>query len=1448
MTKNCFNNPIIRDGTSQQMRLIKSLLPDYVSVDERGFDELKQFVLEFAKELQYYNQNGNRSGDWFDFFNQKLKSDKRTEPHYALFQAFLELFSIAQADLNTLTKRHLDFYYKDVLRLKEKSPVADQVFVIFQLAKHIAESGHLIEKGTRLKAGSDALGNNVFYTTTQDIVINKALVAGVKGLFKNSETSRMYSSPIANSSDGLGTEIESDTQSWIPFGNEQRTDANIGFAIASPILNLREGTRTVKLLLEFREITKSQMDVIKTLSEKQLNDMFDVYFSGEEEWISPSPAELVPEDEMESTVENRIIDFLNRAEKWQDIAGIEPQSGPVYDSPYSGYGDQYKDYDIGKKGAQNILDHRETLSNKQFSNLAQVRAVPYIGEDKINDLKYSFRDNYKETTFNFSNNFLCITRTISRDQEAIVGYNEKELADPIKTKLPVVKVLLNTNPDLPYIYDTLIDLQLKEAKVTVEVSEVKNLVVQNDQTVMDPAKTIQPFGIIPVLGSNFYVGNQEVFQKKLNYLKVNINWYGLPTDPVENTYLVTPADNGNAPVYAKQTLYGFDGHYAEYLKPRTNTSFKTRVSILDKKSWVELKQGLNLFSDTDNVDLIPERSLEFGSDTVIKTIERDVDLEPFRNLDTDSKKGFIRFELIGKDFGHKDYTPSYTNKVLQGLQLLEALNNPNIDLPKEPYTPVIESISLDYHSQVSIKFNSDNEIETGTGEDSVEQFFQMAPFGAAEIGCKASENSYFLPQFRNEGELYIGIEQLAPPQNISLLIQILEGSESPLIEKPDAVWEYLSDNKWEKFRQSDILSDTTNGLVKSGLVHLAIPKEASSDNTVLTSGLHWLKVSVANNSGAIPDFIRVISQAVMAEFENNNNDPDYLSQALAAETISKLEFSDSSVKKLTQPFTSFGGKVKEQSRAFYKRISERLRHKQRAITIWDYEHLILEEFPSVYKVKCLNHTKYTGDKNTYSDIAPGNVSLIVIPNVLNRNAVAPLEPQTSISTFEDIKTFLNKYRGLAFDLHIQNPIYEKIRVDFKVKFRTGFDIGFYKRKLEDEIKGFLAPWAYSDSPEIVFGTKIHQSMILNFIDERPYVDFVSCFKLFNTAASSEAVEVAVATTSASVLTSVGQVNRYGDHLIEVIEGDVNCSKICDDNQIDPPPAILSVDSCCDDDNNPDADKDDLYDYSQPDPNLCPEPEQVDDCAELPDSEYDDEGEMVYFIVPENDPIAFENISGKLTISKVNATYIIPKSSNITIGIKVAEVIDSRNVLLVGDWSTGTYNRIESVTHIGSTYNIRGGKQKPVFDGKFTSISISDKDHELVKGEWINLFKTPLDQFQNLYLPKVTEEMAEKSASISIQVIGSRGSNVQIRRNEEAGLDRLQKFENSKTDEANIALNNSDISKICSIRLIAKRFGILDGYNELGWQVTEENKNSLEAYIGNTPDSFPKEIAVNKKKD
>ncbi len=79
-------------------------------------------------------------------FNKSLTLDNH-EPHIALFIGFLYLYQLVQEDLNKITEKHLNFYYKDVLNLKLKPAVPDKVHLYFELAKHVQE--HKLAKGTR---------------------------------------------------------------------------------------------------------------------------------------------------------------------------------------------------------------------------------------------------------------------------------------------------------------------------------------------------------------------------------------------------------------------------------------------------------------------------------------------------------------------------------------------------------------------------------------------------------------------------------------------------------------------------------------------------------------------------------------------------------------------------------------------------------------------------------------------------------------------------------------------------------------------------------------------------------------------------------------------------------------------------------------------------------------------------------------------------------------------------------------------------------------------------------------------------------------------------------------------------------------------------------------------------------------------------------------------------
>ena len=77
----------------------------------------------------------------------------------------------------------------------------------------------------------------------------------------------------------------------------------------------------------------------------------------------------------------------------------------------------------------------------------------------------------------------------------------------------------------------------------------------------------------------------------------------------------------------------------------------------------------------------------------------------------------------------------------------------------------------------------------------------------------------------------------------------------------------------------------------------------------------------------------VKAQALRVTFSDRGNDTSFLAAPLPAGTIGKLVTPVVQVKSLNQPFETFGGRMREAPQAFRTRASERLRHKDRAISI-----------------------------------------------------------------------------------------------------------------------------------------------------------------------------------------------------------------------------------------------------------------------------------------------------------------------------------------------------------------------------------------------------------------------------------------------------------------------------------------------------------------------------------
>jgi Baseplate J-like protein len=394
--------------------------------------------------------------------------------------------------------------------------------------------------------------------------------------------------------------------------------------------------------------------------------------------------------------------------------------------------------------------------------------------------------------------------------------------------------------------------------------------------------------------------------------------------------------------------------------------------------------------------------------------------------------------------------------------------------------PTINSISLGYSvSDTYINGISNNPVEV----------YHILPFGYKKDQQFDSKFPHDAP---NGGVIYLGFENVISRNGLSFLVQLAEGTANPRQETATITWSFLNQNTWTIIDIHDI-GDETNGLTQSGLVQLTIPEFSTSETTILEKSLFWLKITV-DRTDAICHFIGVHAQALKAVLTDFDEIGSVFDENTPKETISKLNEPIAFIKKVTQPYTSFGGRKPEDDLLLYQRSSERLRHKKRAITSWDYERLILEEFPEVYRVKCLNHYRYNA--TTISNVSVGYVTLIPIAKSNDYQNPISWKPLLPLGTMKKIQQIIAKIASPHARIIVKTPTLEKIKVTFNVKYHDipGADTRLYASELKKIINAYLSPWAF-ENVEVVFVNAIEVSALIQLIDNQNFVDYITDFKV-----------------------------------------------------------------------------------------------------------------------------------------------------------------------------------------------------------------------------------------------------------------------------------------------------------------------------------------------------------------
>lgn len=582
--------------------------------------------------------------------------------------------------------------------------------------------------------------------------------------------------------------------------------------------------------------------------------------------------------------------------------------------------------------------------------------------------------------------------------------------------------------------------------ITARARGLRNFTVQTQDGVADTSKPFTAFGAQPRIGSAMMLGSAELFGKDLAELTLHFHW----DQPYQQTT-----------------------HFLDVLAE----SHFCNVDYLTKGSWVTAPTTVPLLTSATTLPNVGISSPELADGAAALVLED-------RPYDTSAKNGFMRLRL-GTDFGHGAYSGELTRALIElakggGIEENSAYNYVD-DVPLEPYTPILQSLTASYL----------------TPADPPETFYHVAPFGQV---TRTLPGATLLSALDYEGALFLGIADLKTPARLTLLVQVSNGTGDPLLEVPQLDFHYLHAGEWVAFDEQEV-DDKTENFATSAVIGLALPLLDPEDSAPMPTGLTWVRIAAQQNAAAVNSLIGIEAQVVRAEFTDAGNDPEFMASPLPAESISKPVEPDPKIKKLQQPYAGFGGRAQENEAAFRRRASERLRHKDRASTMWDYEHLVLEAVPELYRVKCLNHTELVrqgGKIIADNELSPGGVVVVTVPWTSGRPHLNPLRPYTDQATLKKVRDLLHPRISPFVRLEVANPKFEEVQVSFDVAFREGIDdIAFYLGELDAAIVDHLAPWSTEAATDIAFGGKMRKSVIIDFVEELPFVDYLQNFEMYH---------------------------------------------------------------------------------------------------------------------------------------------------------------------------------------------------------------------------------------------------------------------------------------------------------------------------------------------------------------
>lgn len=679
---------------------------------------------------------------------------------------------------------------------------------------------------------------------------------------------------------------------------------------------------------------------------------------------------------------------------------------------------------------------------------------------------YSIEDFEITPPQDWNQNVFYLTFRLAPGLPEFASYIEDIHLDQMNVSQPVLRIKLK-NKGVYHPYSFLQFLELEQIKISVDVKKLKSLTLFSSFGPMDQSVPFDLFGPSPKVGSYLIIGNNEIFSKDLEELKIGWTFFGLPVgEDLKSYFSAYPYGIENDSFKLKiQALSDF-----RFL-PEENID-KNHLQIFEVQDGVILKDRVLQEIDLTGMKILPDYSLSQD------------DLEEFPY---DKETGYIKLELVSPQmgFGFDVYSEVYNKSVTMSTnkQIEKPKSGFSFDVPKEPFSPMATDIFLEYMSSSEINFLGSKSY--ANQREKKENFIQLHPFGKKFLLKDGFViGNRFLPFFELQGAMFLGIDSLKLPDELSILFEIEKREGTFYGDAPNLEWFYLSNDEWKAIKAEEVLYDGTIGLTRSGIISFKIPQDINKNSQVMPAALYWICCRAKSNAemASMVSGVYLNAFSARAILEKGRNHPTQL----PAFTVQSFDRNIGGVLEVIQPIPSYGGRLEEDKFSFYRRVSESLKHKYRAVTSWDIEKLLLAEFD------WLGFVKVFGNFGNEDFVEPGRIIVVGVPRIYESESF--YLPKLNPGQIKEIGGFLKKVVNPFLKFKVLNPQYEYLMIKGKIKFHSSAIGSVFNKLYKDLIEG-VCSWFYQDLSDIFSNRESQKSEILNLIISRSYVKFLTGFSL-----------------------------------------------------------------------------------------------------------------------------------------------------------------------------------------------------------------------------------------------------------------------------------------------------------------------------------------------------------------